>query len=128
MSVNLPQVLMGDAEVPNRFANFSVPGGKLTFNDVTLDVFLDENYDTYMEVYDWVMEMADPHSEVRSENSYSDAHLTILNSKDIPVLNVMFWDMFPTEIDDLQFSTSDATGLMMSVTMNYSSYTIERTA
>ena len=127
-SVNLPQVMMGDAEVPNRFANFSVPGGKLTFNEVTMDLFLDEDYEVYMEVYNWIMEMADPHAEKRTENSYSDAHLTILNSQDKPILNVKFWDMFPTELDSIQFTTADADGLTLSVTMKYSTFTVERTA
>ena len=74
-------------------------------------------------------EGADPRYKSTPSDSalYSDATLTIYNSKNIPKININLKDMYPTSLSALEYSNADADVDYLSgiVTFNYLHYTFE---
>ena len=66
----------------------------------------------------------------RKENSnlLSDATMTILNSNMNPNYNIIFTDLFPTNISEILFdsASADIEGIKATATFRYLTYTYEK--
>ena len=97
-SANIPGINLGFAEQPTYLKNIPVAGDKLTYEDFSLNFFVDENLENYMQVHNWLKGLGFPESiqqfidlkrgdeytpEVGAKNAlneYSDGTLIIYNS------------------------------------------------
>jgi hypothetical protein len=116
--VNLPQISLGNIELPTPFKLINIAGSKLEYGDFNLTFKLDEDMTTYFEIYNWLIAIGFPEnfdqykglkeSQRGTPNQLvSDATLTIMTSDMIPNIEVNFQDLFPTSIGDINFTTSD---------------------
>ena len=141
-AVNVPGLTMNTTVQPNYLRNIPRPGTQLDFNDLTLRFLVDQGLENYIEIQNWLRGIGFPESlseiydwqntgPVRKSNRdeinlTSDGTMTILNGINRPVFSVVFKDLFPTSISDLQFDsqTTDVEYLTAQVTFKYSVYNI----
>ena len=119
---------VGEANVPSPVLDYPIPGEKINFEPFSYEFNVDENYVNYLEIYDWMMEMANPDERddiPDDKDMMSDATLTILNNQNNPIANVHFKDVWPTSLGDVQLTTQTSELITCTVTLTYSHFTIE---
>ncbi len=147
-AVNLPGVSVAPSEQLTPIKNIFVPGDKLFYEDLSLSFIVDENLENYQEIYDWITQIGkgdsyDNFTNLRNEDAdrfptanrgdqagvandigsiLSDATLTILSSKNNPVRQVIFQDLFPASVSGLQYNqqTGDINYLTATVLFKFS--------
>ena len=60
--LNLPQMTLGVAEQPTYLRDIPLPGDKIQFEDFSLRFLVDENFDNYMEIFNWIRALGYPES------------------------------------------------------------------
>jgi hypothetical protein len=114
-AINLPGLNTGATIVPTPFRNYPLHGDKLEFDDLTLDVAMDENMKSFIEVRNWIYGLSKPENFyqyanlLKGEGLYSDATLIILNSSKNSNIEITFKDIFPTNLGSIQFDTRATT-------------------
>lgn len=153
-SANVPGLQLGTATVPSPFYDYPVPGDTLTFDPLNISFLVDENLNNFNELHKWISRLGfgDSHKEfadllregspsqvtpattdkvsrpLPEQGTYSDATLTILNSKNIPKTEIRFKNVFPTSISGLDYSIigSDVDYITCSASFSYLGYTINQ--
>jgi hypothetical protein len=115
-SVTHPGMIMNSVEVPFRkITGIPFPGDKLTFNELTTNIILDEDMTAYNEMYSWIRRLLD--QDMRSPINrtattpphFADITLHILNSANTTSKKIRYIDCVPTALGDIQLE-STATG------------------
>lgn len=130
--VSLPGLSSSAIEQPSPFKNIMRHGDKLTYEDLIVDIRVDENMESYKEIYDWMVGLTKPETFTQystlktTEGLYSDAALVVLNSKGNPKIEISFKDVFPISIGSLQFTTTSSSVDYVStnITFKHDGYTI----
>lgn len=141
-NVTLPSATLSTVEIPNPLLTVPYPGDKLQYDPLTLTFMVDEDMTNYLEMYDWLTGLGFPeNSDQRKRlmaNSptfekgfagiMSDGTLYALTSHQNVNVKVMFKDMFPVSLSDLNFDSTltDVEYLRATVSFRYTSYTIEK--
>ena len=153
-TVNVPGLTLGTATVPSSMYDYPIPGDKITFDPLNLSFLVDENLNNFNELHQWISRLgfADSHDEfanllasgnpaqakpsntervtapVPETGIYSDATITILNSKNIPKTEIRFKNVYPTSISGLDYSVggTDVDYITCNASFNYLGYTINQ--
>lgn len=112
-TVRLPGMSLSSTETATPFV--SVPNsGKITYAPLTITFRVNEDMADYLEIYNWMRGLGSPsdfasYSALKQSTAglYSDATLVINNSRKLGNMSATFYDIFPIELSDLQFSTMD---------------------
>jgi hypothetical protein len=136
-SANIPGTSIGTAVVGTPFVNIPYTGVKNTFEDLVIAFKVDEELRNYKEIFDWMMAISFPdnftqHAAIANANPgsgdgiYSDATLTILNSVKHPIVEVNFKNLFPYDLSELKFSTTetDINYIEVAASFKYQSFTL----
>jgi len=143
-SAEIPGINLGVAMQPTYLKDIPIPGDKLTYNDFSLEFFVDENLENYLQVHNWlrglgypesIQEFIDlkandeyfPNTTIKNSfNEYSDGTLTIYNSNFNPIVDVHFKGLFPTSLSTIKFDSksTDINYVVAEVTFKYSIYDI----
>lgn len=142
-SANIPGMNLGVTEQPTYLKDIDIPGDKISFNDFTLRFLVDENLENYMQIHKWMRGLGYPESlneifdlqqqedntigyDSQSMNIYSDGTLQVVNSSNRVQFEVVFLDMFPYDLSDLQFdaTTEDTEYFTAEVSFKYTIYNI----
>lgn len=118
-SVVVPSVSTGRAIRSTPFVDIPNVGDKLVFGDFQVQFLLQEEMQNYLELFQWIQAIGFPrnysqHSRIASisknKNSInenllemSDATLIIFSSANNPKLAIKFYDLFPTELNMIEF-------------------------
>ena len=112
--VTHPGLLIPSAEVPiRRMQSIPYPGESLTINELSVDILLDENMESYTEMYNWVLR--NQHTDMTTQTSlakqgkiptYADITLSILSSHNNTTLQVNYVDAMPTSLGDILFQST----------------------
>ena len=130
-AVNAPGIEFISADLNTSFG-VSIPTatGKYIFEDLTAQFLIDENVETWREIYEWLIRLG-PMNEKSQEIMYNDcydstttAQLSILNSAYKSKFKFKFYNLFPISLTGFSFTTtaSDSIQVMASVTFRYSYY------
>ena len=148
--VNLPGISLADNYTqPTPFRNIPLPGEKLQYEPLSMTFLVDENLENYQEIHGWLRGLGFPggHEEFKklldsgadrfptskattkfnapdTGAIFSDATLNILTSKNNPVTEVRFSDLFPISLSALQYNqqANDTDYLTATVTFEYKLY------
>lgn len=134
-SVNLPSMALQSTTVNTPFVQLSVPGNQLSYGQLSMTFMIDENMQSWYELYNWMFQLGNPTSlnkrgtltgEAGSNtNILSDGTLFIKTNANNPNYKVSFFDMYPNDLGDITFSTTDNQDFLTSnVTFNYTYYTV----
>ena len=151
-SANIPGISIGSASMPTGLKDIPIPGEKVSYQDLAISFLVDENLNNYKEIHDWIIGLGAPQNHtqfstlrdtgtdrfpgqttnspnnntVPDGGTYSDATLTVLNSKNIAVTEIRFHNIFPTSLGSLSYDVqaSDVNYLQASVDFSYMYYEI----
>ncbi|MEK9912552.1 MAG: hypothetical protein VW580_01400 [Flavobacteriaceae bacterium] len=118
-SVNLPAITLGESGEDNPFVRIPVPGDHLVYSDLILQFRVDEDFQNYLELHNWLTGLGFPEGftqyktledqALKEQGSgggiYSDGSLIILDSAMNPNIQIDFQDMYITSLTDLEFSS-----------------------
>ena len=134
-NVDVPSVAIGDAPVASQYLNYSLAGGQVRYDPLTITIGLDTDFNNYFEIYEWIQGLAGtysgPHYDeliAQDGQPYSDAQLIILTSSNEPNIKFTFIDTFPTGLGQISFNStlSDVEYVTTDITFNYKYFTVER--
>ena len=136
--VNLPGITLGEPTFSTPFSTQPVPGESLQYDPLTVQFLVDENMDNYKKLYNWIVALGFPESydQYIAQNAsdttaygelaknYSDATLQILDSNNQAIQTMQFYDLFPTTIDSMIFSSTndDVNYVVANVTFRFGLY------
>lgn len=106
---------MGVTNYPTPFRNLPLHGDKIEYDDLMLTVIMDEKMMVFTEIQNWMEGITKPKSFdqydkiLKGDGIYSDAALTILNSKKNPSIQVEFSDIFPISLSSLEMDITAET-------------------
>ena len=141
-AASIPEVSIGVREIPTPVKDYSVPGDKMTFGDLSLMFLVNEDMDNYFEIYKWLKGLTNP--KVQSDfakyistvdekgrssqfmKTMSDARLLVLNSNYNSIATINFYNIFPTSLTTLEFdaSATDINYFTAEVNFRYTIYEI----
>jgi hypothetical protein len=132
-SVNVPSIKLGEVIRTTPFLDMYSPGTKLDYSLLDIEFVVDEELETWKNLYNWFTTIADPDGfekrrykeELQRNEHFSDATLTILSNLNNPVLRINFRNLFPVSMGDINFDTrlSADNLITVSASFRYESYT-----
>ena len=111
-SVQHPGLEVQGIEVPYKRTNVSFTGNFIQNSTLTMDILIDENMESYKEMYDWMLRMVNEEHELVSPrgaivpSSYADITVSILTSANNPNRFIKYRNAFPTSLGDIQFAAT----------------------
>jgi len=151
---NIPGISLGESIFPTPFKQIPVQGDDLTFDNLEITFLVDEKLNNYRELHQWLVGIGFPKARtqfssfkkdesqtfptaesVKGEATkpgvasgvqamYGDATLTVMTSKNNPVMEVRFSDLYPVALSGLAFNQQegDITYLTATATFTYKLY------
>lgn len=112
-SVRLPGMSLSSIDTATPFV--AIPNsGKIVYSPLTITFRVNEDMTDYLEIDNWMEGLGSPSNFSQYGNLkdslhglYSDATLVINNSRKLGNMSATFYDIFPIDISDLQFTTMD---------------------
>jgi len=137
--INVPGVTMAQVDRPSSLANIPMVGDTLAYENFTMTFIVDEELKNFQEIYDWMVNMGFPykHSQYKSKERadgmdqrkgdrvlYDDLLITILSSKNNPVVRCKLFEAFPISLSGLTYTQTnpDVEYLTASVEFAYMYY------
>ena len=116
-AVNLPSVSIGEAIQPTPFIAIPQAGDHMTYGNLAVQFKVDEDMANYLELYNWMRGIGFPESfqerkDAVADNAaltgltgelFSDAVLIVLSSNMNSNVEIIFKDMYPVSLSDIQF-------------------------
>ena len=144
-SISIPGISMSETMRPTPFVDLYPPGEKAIFDLFVVTFLIDENMETWSEIYDWMFGMTFPENFEDYANlsalaqsktrilkerfpQYSDMAVTLLSSSNNPILKINMIDCYPTSLSSFPVSTTDTPDnpITADCTFRFSYFTLER--
>jgi len=108
-----PALSLNAVEVPfKRISSVPFAGDKLTFTELTAMIIVDENLNSYTEMYNWmnrIVETSDrtpTNRDTTKPPATADITLSILSSHNNVVRTIRYFDCLPVSLGDLQLEST----------------------
>ena len=137
-SVSIPNIDLGVAVQTTYLRDIPVPGDKLTYGDLNIEFFIDENLENYLQIERWMRSLGypeslgetvslDPQKDSLLDGARSDGTLLVYNSSFNPIAKILFKDMFPTSLTPVPFTAdvTDINYIMATATFKYTIFNVE---
>lgn len=123
-SFSIPSVSVNETVIPRGKQAVYAPGDTIVFEPLTVTMMVSEDMDNFKEIYDWLYRNIN--SPVM-EDKYDDITINILTSKNNPNKKLIFRNVFPTSIGNIEFTVQEAEVVYASVnvTFRYDYFTFE---
>jgi len=131
-SITHPSITTGGAGVGFSRTDIRLVADKIQFGEVTFDLIMDEDMESYKEMYDWQLRMVNSNHRPQSARfsgqfgdnpvptSYQDIRLRILTSSLNPNREIIYRNAFPISLGDIQMnSASDGEYITYPVTFSF---------
>jgi len=122
-SLNIPGISLGEVTINSQGMDIHSPGNKLSYNEFNINFIVDEQLESWKQLYNWFQSIASPLGtdernrlsslqnqytpDTRFKN-FSDSTLTILSALNNPIMRVQFTNMFPLTLSDINFDTAQS--------------------
>jgi hypothetical protein len=132
--VNLPGLTLQSSSINTPFSAVSIPGNQITFGSLSLTFMVDEDMQAWYELYDWIIQLGNPKGYNKIGNltrepgfinsTTSDAILYVKTNSNNPNFKFNFIDVYPTELGEMNFTSSDngQEFITSTATFNYGYY------
>ncbi|NBQ93358.1 MAG: hypothetical protein EBU06_05385 [Micrococcales bacterium] len=117
-SINLPGITLLNPSVNNPFVLTPLPGTQLVFGQLSANFIVDENLESWLEIYNWITQLGNPvgrdkigtltKTPGKNNSITSDASLFIKTNSNNPNKKINFYDLFPVELGEINFSSTDS--------------------
>ena len=128
-SVMVPPFRFGEIIQPTTLnIDIKIAGGSFTFLPLQVGYVVDERFLSYIELYKWMSSLGMLENQTTIEKSAwtSDATLLITNSAYNPQYRIVFKDLYPIALGELDFTSAEpiSSPLISNVTFNYTRFEI----
>jgi hypothetical protein len=129
-----PALNMNAAEVPyKRISSVPFAGDKLTFTELTAIIIVDENLNSYTEMYNWmqrIVQNSERSSLDRTSTeppTYCDMTINILSSHNNVTRRIKYLDCIPTSLGDmtLESTSGDVQFITFPATFRFSTFELQ---
>ena len=116
---SIPSINLGDVLIPTAGLVPLPREGNIRYGDLTVEFIVDEDLRNYMEIHNGMRALGTPQYyderaawETRYQDApsqdvrFSDATLQVLNNNNLANFDVVFKDLFPSELSTLTFDVS----------------------
>jgi hypothetical protein len=122
-SLNIPGISLGEATINTPLKDIYSPGTKLSYNEFNINFIVDEQLESWKQLYNWFQSIASPQgfdernrlTEIQNQytpntkfKNFSDSTLSILSALNNPIMRVNFINMFPLSLSDINFDTAQS--------------------
>jgi len=106
-TVDFPSITLGEVDLAHGFSDIKAPGEKLSYTEIEVSFLIDENLDSWMEVYNFMEKTAGNNVQERDRSAlYTDITVTVLtNKKNSTGRLFTFQDAFPVSLSPLPFDS-----------------------
>jgi len=116
-SINHPGATCPAVETPfSRIASVPMPGSSIEYSDLSMQVLLDEDMNSYTEVYDWLLRTVNEDMITKRDNfsgktsttpNYADITIVALSSHNNASVKFKYVDALPTAVGDITFEAQN---------------------
>ena len=135
-NVSHPNISVPVAEVPySRIGNLAIPGDKLTFGELEAIIVVDENMNSYTEMYNWLHRMVQKPETSRLNRSMTDTApptttditLAMLSSHNNVTRTIRYIECVPTGLGNMMMeaTTGDTTQITFPATFRFSYFELK---
>lgn len=128
---NIPDISIGISLQANPTAiDIRRPGTRHVFGDLQIGFVVDEEMKNWLEVYNWMRNLSTDTNSIgdilAEKQKTSSAVLHILSSAYNPILQVMFYNVFPTSLSQIPFDSTaiDSEAVIANSIFTYTHYEI----
>jgi hypothetical protein len=135
---NVPGVSLGTVDYSTPFVDVPVAGNKLNYREFDVTFLVDEEIQSWTELYKWFLAIAAPtnlqdralynqqQTQTTKASYYSDSTLTIMSALNNPLVRINFHRMYPVSLSDIRFDTQQSadTIITASATFRYEYFDI----
>ena len=125
-SIDIAGTTLNEANLPHVNLDYNVPGEKLVYGKLDVTFLVDENLDSFMEVYNSMVATAGPTSlESKRKEWYQDVSVNILNnSRSDTVRTITFIDCWFTFLGNLSFDNAGSGNIVSAATLSFSHFEV----
>jgi hypothetical protein len=124
--VNLPGVSITELTQVTPNLDLFVPGTKITYNNFDMEFLINEDISSWLYIYNWMRGITtDMGSRTKPQ---TQAILTIFSNQNNPKIRIKYRDIFPLNLSDIQFDTTQSAEEHMyaTATFKYNYFDIEK--
>jgi len=136
-SLSLPTISIDAITQDSPFSDIHVPGGKASFENLTLNFVVDEKMANWLEIYHWMtsitptdqLAIRDEHNKtgiVRPADRFSDISVVVTTNQANGQIVIDFKNTFPLSLGEIEFSSVDSGSdpVTSNVTFSYDTYSV----
>lgn len=131
-TVSHPSMSLTVADLPFRRTNIHLAGDKLTFDELSATIILDEDMKSYIEMYNWMERLVEQNNRPATKRledlppTSADITLSVLSSHNNSNRKISYADCMPTSLGNINFeaTVSDVQYLTFPVTFRFTYFTI----
>ena len=129
----LPGISLNPARMATPFTDMPLRGDKLNYKSLTINFLVTEKLENWHELYQWFVGISAPtefNEWCEKKFEYTDAVLHLYTSQQNKFAEVLFTNLVPVDLGDIQFSTQaeSTEETFCSATFEYQSYDIKFTS
>ena len=124
--INVPGIQLGTTAQGTTTRVIDLPGDSITFNDLTVEFIISEDFGEWIEMYNWMYDLRNFDQPIFDNTILSDGSLILLTNKSNANVIISFKNLYPFDLQDLQLSisTADVSPLKGSVTFKYTEFEV----
>lgn len=98
---------IGTIMVPTPIRTMEYPGDSISSEDAVVDFFIDENWQSYIEIFRWLKQVKNGSNAIQKPLLFADMSIVMLNTKYRDELTWVCKDCFPYSLTTLTLDTDD---------------------
>lgn len=132
-SVSHPSMALNTADAAyQRLVSIPLPGDKLSFGDLDATIILDEEMNSYVEMYNWFNRILNENVKpplqrnIEAPSHYADITLNILSSHNNTTKQIRYFDAIPTGMSNINFGAQEdgSTNITFTTTFRFTYFEI----
>lgn len=130
-TANHPSVSLPQTEVAYARSVIHTSGDRLTFDEVTFDIILDEDMSAYTEMYEWLKRLVEEKNKTQSQRgiempSSVDISMVLLSSHNNITKKFVYRDCVPTSLGNITMTSNstDVTFITVPVSFAFSYFDV----
>ncbi len=112
-----------------RIQSVPQPGGQMEYGELTMDVLLDEDFTSYIEVYKWMLRLVQQNvtRDIDSLRTHADIYVSALTANNTANKTIKYIDAIPVAVGDIRFEAQNQSVEYISfpVSFRFSYFAIE---
>lgn len=100
VNITNPSISLGNIEQQTSIKPIYLPGDSIDISDINMSFILDENYNNYKLILDWLKILRNPH-EIDFDRHVTDISIMFLDMRYKETLSINYEDCYPYTISEL---------------------------